>query len=305
MSADTLSKDERAAMDQSLITNWAIHPLCLKFPELPPDKYEELKESIRKVGLLEPVVLNISNQILDGRHRYKACMELGIMPHTALWTTMTRKNPNVTEAEFIFAANYHRRHLTDDQRLQIRAAFFPLIQEETGKAQAESLPKAREAKAEKSVDSKSSPQKRDLKTKHERSAVGKLAKQAETSEHKAKQAIDIEKVPDIAEKVRNGELTRPEAIKVIEERKALENGVQTILPLNGSTEPEKGPKLLTPEKLTDKVSKWCEIHLGNLLNSLHQDQLELALDMVINECRTTINECKAAREAKEETCSAT
>jgi hypothetical protein len=36
----------------------------------------------------------------------------------------------VTEAQFIFDANYHRRHLTDEQRLALCTVFVPLWRKE-------------------------------------------------------------------------------------------------------------------------------------------------------------------------------
>ena len=41
------------------------------------DGYEELKGDISKNGLLVPIILR-NGKLLDGRHRYKACKELGI-----------------------------------------------------------------------------------------------------------------------------------------------------------------------------------------------------------------------------------
>jgi ParB/RepB/Spo0J family partition protein len=42
------------------------------------DKYEILKENIRKGGMLQPILVSMDNVIIDGYHRWKACKELGI-----------------------------------------------------------------------------------------------------------------------------------------------------------------------------------------------------------------------------------
>jgi hypothetical protein len=42
-----------------------------------PDGFSELKEDIRVNGLLVPILLR-NGKILDGRHRYKSCIELGV-----------------------------------------------------------------------------------------------------------------------------------------------------------------------------------------------------------------------------------
>jgi ParB-like chromosome segregation protein Spo0J len=188
-----------------------VHPLADKFPALPPDDFTKLKESIALRGQFEPSVVNAANQILDGRHRYKACIELGIEPRIVKFSVLQDASPGLTEEQFIYDSNIHRRHLTPDQRVQLEAVFLPFIKAETLAAKTDSLPKARKAKASKSVDTKSCPQKRDTKTKHANSAVGKLAAKAEVSHHKARQALKIEAVPDLADKVRNGQLTQKQA----------------------------------------------------------------------------------------------
>lgn len=55
------------------------HEYCLAFPEMPASKFRELVESIRGEGLLHEITL-YEGKILDGRHRYNACLELGIEP---------------------------------------------------------------------------------------------------------------------------------------------------------------------------------------------------------------------------------
>jgi ParB-like chromosome segregation protein Spo0J len=50
-----------------------VHPLAEKFPEIPPKEYEELKQSIKEIGLINPIVINDKGQILVGRNRWRAC----------------------------------------------------------------------------------------------------------------------------------------------------------------------------------------------------------------------------------------
>jgi ParB-like chromosome segregation protein Spo0J len=66
------------------MTTFTIHPLAEKFPAMPPADYEKLKESIAKYGLFEPIVINEAGQLLEGRHRYKALLELGKDPKVLL-----------------------------------------------------------------------------------------------------------------------------------------------------------------------------------------------------------------------------
>lgn len=55
------------------------HILNLLFPDLKPDEYDTLKQSIKKDGLRDAII-KYEGVILDGRYRYQACKELGIEP---------------------------------------------------------------------------------------------------------------------------------------------------------------------------------------------------------------------------------
>jgi ParB-like chromosome segregation protein Spo0J len=50
-------------------------------PQMTPEEYERLKQSIKDYGLQEPIhVMADGKTIIDGHHRYRACKELGIEP---------------------------------------------------------------------------------------------------------------------------------------------------------------------------------------------------------------------------------
>jgi len=56
--------------------------IVLLIPELTDSEYESLKKSIEKGGLRDRIVVidrGDSYVIVDGHHRYKVCMELGIV----------------------------------------------------------------------------------------------------------------------------------------------------------------------------------------------------------------------------------
>jgi len=57
------------------------HPAADSFPMMDKARYGELVENIREHGQLEPITL-YDGMILDGRNRYKACLDLGIKPKT-------------------------------------------------------------------------------------------------------------------------------------------------------------------------------------------------------------------------------
>ena len=89
------------------------HPAAELFPPMTAGEYAALKADIDTNGLLEPVV-TCKKQILDGRHRFRACQELRIKP---LFTEYTGDDP----ARYVISLNLHRRHLSESQRAMIAA----------------------------------------------------------------------------------------------------------------------------------------------------------------------------------------
>jgi len=83
------------------------HPLAALFPEMSDDDFAALKEDIRKHGIKTPILVH-GGQILDGRHRYRACQELGIRCRTVEWDG---KDPWLE----VQSLNLMRRHLAKDQ----------------------------------------------------------------------------------------------------------------------------------------------------------------------------------------------
>jgi ParB family chromosome partitioning protein len=82
------------------------HEFAERSPPMPADQFAELKADIAENGLLYAVVI-YEGRILDGRHRYRACMELGIEPRFEEFTGK-REEADALER----SANEHRRHLS-------------------------------------------------------------------------------------------------------------------------------------------------------------------------------------------------
>ena len=66
-------------MDRQQDPPHAISPLAMAFPPLRPAQYARLLASIRAHGLRRPVVV-WRDQVIDGVHRLKACLEAGVEP---------------------------------------------------------------------------------------------------------------------------------------------------------------------------------------------------------------------------------
>jgi len=91
------------------------HPAAEELPALPDVEYRELLASIKSIGLIQPIAI-CDGKILDGRQRYRACLEAGIEPK---FETANGCETFVRQVEFVMAVNLHRRHLSDAQRALI------------------------------------------------------------------------------------------------------------------------------------------------------------------------------------------
>jgi ParB-like chromosome segregation protein Spo0J len=88
------------------------HPVAMLFPELSAADYAALKEDIRLHGVKVPILVH-GGQILDGRHRYRACRELGVRCLVVEWNGY---DPWLE----VQSRNLVRRHLAKDQVYAIR-----------------------------------------------------------------------------------------------------------------------------------------------------------------------------------------
>lgn len=101
-------------MNNSSLGKLQVHPVADWFPEMPEAEFAELKADIEKRGLREPILVK-HGHILDGRHRYRACCELGIEPKSIEY------DGSADILDEIFSRNLFRRHLNDDQRAMMVA----------------------------------------------------------------------------------------------------------------------------------------------------------------------------------------
>lgn len=88
----------------------AAHPAADAFPMMDSSRYAELRDDIAANGQREPITL-YDGAILDGRNRYRACEELGLAP-------LTRTFEGDPWA-FVWSLNGQRRDLVAEQRYLI------------------------------------------------------------------------------------------------------------------------------------------------------------------------------------------
>lgn len=103
------------------------HPAAELFHLLTGKEYEAFKADIAERGLIEPIWL-CDGKILDGRNRYRACLDVGIDPQ---FREYTGDSPTA----FAWSANGSRRHLNKAQLTAIGIKMIPALKEEAKKQQ--------------------------------------------------------------------------------------------------------------------------------------------------------------------------
>lgn len=105
------------------------HEVANIFPLMTGEEFNELKRDIAENGLREPIWLHADGRILDGRNRHRACVESGIAP---IFRTWDGKGSLVS---FVLSLNLHRRHLTSGQRAMVAVDILPMLEEEAKERQ--------------------------------------------------------------------------------------------------------------------------------------------------------------------------
>jgi ParB-like chromosome segregation protein Spo0J len=90
------------------------HPAANLFPFLEGAEFADLVADILEKGQLEPIVL-LDRKILDGRNRYRACLEAKVKPRT-----IELENCEDPLA-YVLSRNLQRRHLKESQRAMVGA----------------------------------------------------------------------------------------------------------------------------------------------------------------------------------------
>lgn len=84
------------------------HPLSAAFPSMSAEDFQSLKDDIEVNGQREAVTV-FEDMVLDGWHRYRACMELALPVAQSEFT-------DADPVAFVKSVNYHRRHMSGSQR---------------------------------------------------------------------------------------------------------------------------------------------------------------------------------------------
>lgn len=176
------------------------HPISELLPAMSDDELLKLTADIKEHGLHQPVVV-YEGQILDGRHRFKACEAAGV---PARFTEF--KGDDAGAVAMVYSNNLARRQLT---KSQLALAGAKLKAWHAVRAKERQLSGLKKGAAPVVADS---PERDDGRARdHAAKAVGvggKLIDQAENVMRKA--------VPEVARLVESGAMALNEACKVVE-----------------------------------------------------------------------------------------
>ena len=161
-------------------------------------EYAALRDDIGARGLLEPIWLDEDGSIVDGRNRHRACVELGIEPAFRNW------DGSGSTVEFVISVNLHRRHLTKSEKAMAALDSLVMLEAEAKERQGartdldlvEIFPQGSKGKA--------------------RDQAGALLGISGRYVSEAKKIQEV--APDLADQVRQAELTIPQAKRKIVQR---------------------------------------------------------------------------------------
>lgn len=175
------------------------HELSLAFPDMAPDQYRRLVEDIRVHGLHHRIVL-FEGAILDGRHRYRACLETGVLPRF-------KEFDGTDPVAYVTSENAARRHLTPSQIAHAIAAMKPYEER-----------KARERMAAGGGDKRAGIADLQHPVADTGRAVDKLAEKAGVSARTISKAIKVREqgVPELNAAVAAGEIALNQAEKIVQ-----------------------------------------------------------------------------------------
>jgi site-specific DNA-methyltransferase (adenine-specific) len=191
-----------------------VHEACSIFPEMAGDEYENLKADIAENGLRQ-AIWTFRGKLLEGRARYRACRELGVQPRFQEWGG----DDDDSLVAFVVSLNLQRRHLTASQK-----AMCATVAEKKFAEEAERRVKAR---ARERTEAKKRGEELEVRKKDYKDWSANRA--GDLVGVNGNYVVQAKKVqahsPELAEKVRMGQLTLPQAsreVKRHEKRRELE-----------------------------------------------------------------------------------
>ena len=184
---------------------YEFHKVADIFPMMSDEEFAELKRDIESNGQLMPIWVH-EDKIVDGRNRYKACVELGLQPHYQVVPGFPDLPALVT---FVVSLNEKRRHLNSGQKAFVALEVEWLLAEDAKKRQGARTdldPTLRNSFLNVPPD--------------DRASASKAAELTGTNKHYVTDAKRIEReAPELKQAVMSGKKTLPQAKRELKERK--------------------------------------------------------------------------------------
>jgi protein gp37 len=186
---------------------YEVHPFADAFPLIEGEEFAELVLDVKRNGLREPITLSADKSTLvDGRNRYRACEAAGLDP---VFEALPGRYDEGMVLDLIVSKNAARRHLNPGQK-----AFVALKYEEMYAATTKSgYPEGRDRTRSDAEIVADRPSGEDRKAREKAAGVvgasGRLVQRAKAVQRDA---------PDLAEKVRSGEIALDAADRQRKER---------------------------------------------------------------------------------------
>jgi ParB-like nuclease domain len=94
-------------------------------PEMLPNEFQALKESIKQHGLYYALVVNKAGILLDGHHRYEVCRMIGVKPRIEVRSF----DDDLQEKLFICESAGRRRNLNEWQKIDLARSTEKVLKE--------------------------------------------------------------------------------------------------------------------------------------------------------------------------------
>jgi hypothetical protein len=234
------------------------HPVCNLFPPMSQDEFGELCKDIAKHGQLVPI-WTYQDQIIDGRHRWRACTLLGKAPAFQEW------DGEGSLVEFVVGLNLHRRHLDTSQRALLATGIVEALKDESdrrieegrqrgGGWQKRSVANLPQSTSEPETVCEADPP-------EEWKARNEAARMANVSPRLVQDALKIKtERPDLADAVMRGEKTVHGAMAEMKGRDSTPRPYERARP---KPHPEPGGEWLHIPNDPTKAVAVLKVHFGN------------------------------------------
>jgi site-specific DNA-methyltransferase (adenine-specific) len=175
------------------------------------EEYRQLVLDIKENGLREAIWVH-QGKIIDGRNRYRACIELGIEPCYREW------NGNGSLVQFVVSLNLHRRHLTSSQKAVVALEIEKYLAKEAKERQRAGA-ELTHKKLGRKYDEKMLVQIVEQASEHNPNKWKSIFQAADSVGTNRQYVSDAKRIarefPEVLETVRRGGLTIPEAKKIV------------------------------------------------------------------------------------------